>query len=79
MSDCAAEQAGVLGVDSIRTRVFGNKIYVDIKIFADGEITLTQSHKIAHCVHDAIENKFEKVKHITVYVKPFPVSNEENS
>lgn len=67
---CVSEQDGVLGVDSIKTRVFGNKIYVDIKIFADGDIPLTQSHQISKRVHDAIERKFEKIKHITVYVKP---------
>ena len=72
IKSCAVEQAGVLGVDAIKTRVFGNKIYVDIKIFADGEMPLTQSHKIAKQVHNAIECRFEKVKHITVYVKPAP-------
>lgn len=77
ISACAAEQEGVLGVDSIRTRVFGNKIYVDIKIFADGGIPLRQSHQVAKRVHDAIEHKFEKIKHITVYVKPSPDTREE--
>lgn len=72
ISSCASKQDGVLGVDSIKTRVFGNRIYVDIKIFADGNITLTQSHQISKRVHDAIEHEFEKIKHITVYVKPFP-------
>lgn len=72
ISDFARRQEGVRGVDSIRTRVFGNRIYVDIKIFADGEITLTESHRIAKQVHNAIEGEFDKVKHITVYVKPDP-------
>lgn len=72
ISDLARRQEGVRGVDSIRTRVFGNRIYVDIKIFADGEITLTESHRIAKQVHNAIEGEFDKVKHITVYVKPDP-------
>lgn len=67
---CASEQDGVLGVDSIQTRVFGNKIYADIEIEADGEITLTQSHEIARRVHDVIEEKFEKIKHVTVCVNP---------
>lgn len=70
ISQCAMEQDGVLGVNSIQTRVFGNKIYVDIEICADREITLDESHKIAERVHDAIESKFEKIKHITVCVKP---------
>lgn len=72
ITDCAAGQCGVLGVDSIKTRVFGNKIYVDIKIYADGEIALKESHLIAKQVHNAIEQKFHKIKHITVYVKPHP-------
>ena len=72
IKSCAVEQPGVRGVDSIKTRIFGNKIYVDIKILADGEMPLTQSHQIAKQVHNAIECRFEKVKHITVYVKPSP-------
>ena len=67
---CAAQQQGVLGVDLIQTRVFGNKIYVDIEIRADGTITLAESHEIAEQVHNAIENRFAKVKHIMVHVNP---------
>ena len=67
---CAAQQDGVLGVDLIQTRVFGNKIYVDIEICADGAITLAESHEIAERVHDAIEQSFPQVKHIMVHVNP---------
>lgn len=65
-----SEQDGVCGVDSIQTRVFGNRIYVDIEICVAGDIMLTQSHQIARRVHDALEEKFEKIKHITVCVNP---------
>ena len=67
---CAAEQPGVMGVDLIQTRVFGNKIYVDIEISANGDISLRESHEIAERVHDAIEAQFQKVKHIMVHVNP---------
>ena len=70
MVQCAMQQENVLGVDLIQTRVFGNRIYVDIEICADGNITLQQSHEIAHQVHNAIEENFEKVKHIMVHVNP---------
>lgn len=70
ISQCAARQEGVLGVDLIQTRIFGNKIYVDIEICADGKITLEKSHEIAERVHDAIEEDFVKVKHIMVHVNP---------
>ena len=67
---CAEEQDGVLGVDLLNTRVFGNKIYVDVEICADGNSTLRQAHAIAQTVHDAIEQQFPKVKHIMVHVNP---------
>lgn len=67
---CALSQKGVLGIDLLRTRMFGNKIYVDLEICTDGVRTLLESHDIAEKVHDSIERKFPKVKHIMVHVNP---------
>ena len=68
--ECALSQNGVIQVDFLQTRVFGNKIYVDIEIGADGNMSLYDSHNIAETVHDAIETTFPKVKHIMVHVNP---------
>ena len=73
LRECALAQAGVLGVDLLQTRVFGNKIYVDIEICADGDKTLREAHAVAEGVHDAIEQSFPKVKHIMVHVNPVVV------
>ena len=73
---CAAAQSGVMGVDVIHTRIFGNKIYADIEIRADGQITLAESHAIARQVHNAIEAQFPKVKHILVSVNPVSAEAE---
>lgn len=70
LAQCAMEQEGVLGVDLLHTRVFGNKIYVDIEIRADGDETLRKAHAIAERVHDSIEKNFPRVKHIMVHVNP---------
>lgn len=70
LRELALSQDGVLGVDLLRTRVFGNKIYVDIEISADGEKPLKETHEIAEKVHDTIEKNFLKVKHIMVHVNP---------
>ncbi len=70
LKNCALEQEGVLGVDLLRTRVFGNRVYVDIEISADGDASLRDAHKIAEHVHDAIEQSFSSVKHIMVHVNP---------
>lgn len=70
MRKCVLSQEGVNGIDILRTRVFGNRIYADIEITADGEKTLTEGHEIAEKVHSEIENNFPKVKHIMVHVNP---------
>jgi len=69
---CAAalEQADVLGVDKISTRLFGDRVFVDIEISASGDSSLKEAHNAAQCVHDAIESRFEKVKHCMVHVNP---------
>ncbi len=70
LRECALSHAGVLGIDLLQTRVFGNKIYVDLEICADGTKTLEETHAIAERVHDSIEQHFPKVKHIMVHVNP---------
>ena len=71
IADCASLQTGVLGISSIQTRVFGNRIYVEINIFAHGDTSLTESHSICERVHDAIESEFPRIKHITVCAVPY--------
>lgn len=61
---------GVVGIDLLRTRLFGSKIYVDVEIGADGSLTLEQAHHIAQEVHDELERKFANVKHCMVHVNP---------
>ena len=60
----------MLGVDSLNTREFGNRIYVDIEIRANGNLSLWDSHAIAERVHDAVESEFPKVKHVMVHINP---------
>jgi len=68
--ELALQQEDVLGVDLIHTRVFGNRVYVDIEICADGSKSLVEGHAVAERVHDVIEKSFPKVKHIMVHVNP---------
>lgn len=70
IASCAAAQDGVLDVDLIHTRIFGNKVYVDIEICVDCKKTLAEGHDIATRVHNAVEEQFAKVKHVMVHVNP---------
>lgn len=70
MRACVLEQDQVLGIDMLQTRIFGNKIYVDVEILVNGDLTLREAHGIAEDVHERIEQRFPKVKHIMVHVNP---------
>lgn len=65
-----SEQAGVVCIDVLRTRQFGNKIFVDVEIAVDGNLRLDEAHDIAERVHNRVEKDFEEVKHIMVHVNP---------
>lgn len=65
-----AEQDGVVGVDMVRSRMFGSKVYVDVEISVNGTISLRDAHEISERVHKDIEQRFVEVKHIMVHVNP---------
>ena len=70
MREVILSQPGVMGVDLLNTRLFGNRMYVDVEISADGAQSLESAHLIAENVHDAIEQTFGTVKHCMVHVNP---------
>lgn len=61
---------GVEHVDSLYTRMFGSRIYVDVEISVKDNLTLLAAHRIAETVHAAIEANFPLVKHCMVHVNP---------
>ena len=63
-------QRDVISVDSVKTRLFGDRIYVDVEIVVDGMMPLRQAHEAAQRTHDAIEQQFPSVKHCMVHVNP---------
>lgn len=73
LQELILEQEGVLGIDDLKTRLFGDRIYVDIEIRADGNKTLTEAHAIAQRTHDAVEAYFPTVKHCMIHVNPMVI------
>ena len=61
---------GVLGIDELKTRLFGSKIYVEVEILMDASKTLVEAHDTVEQVHDSIETAFPDVKHCMVHVNP---------
>lgn len=75
MRQAVLAQDGVLGVDRLKTRLFGDRVYVEVEISADAQAPLVQAHEVATRVHDAIEDQFPVVKHCMVHVNPMQVGN----
>ncbi len=70
LHDFIAGQDNVKSVDMLQSRMFGNKVYVDLEISVDGEISLREAHDIAEHVHNEVEHNFPEIKHIMIHVNP---------
>lgn len=68
--DVILQQEGVLGIDLLKTRIFGNRIFVDAEITLDSSLSFIEAHQIVHQVHDAIEGQFPKIKHCEIHANP---------
>ena len=65
----------VLCINDLKTRLHGSKLYVDVEIVVDNELSVLQGHNIAEKVHDEIEENFPFVKHCMVHVEPCQKGN----
>ena len=62
---------GVMDIKELKSRIFGNKIYVDLEILVDSDITVKEGHDIAENVHDKLEEEVGDIKHCMVHMEPF--------
>ena len=70
IEECIEAVPGVVRIDAMRTRKFGNRVYVDAEIAVDGQLPLVRAHEIAEAAHDAVESSFAEVKHIMIHENP---------
>ena len=60
----------VFGIDSLKTRQFGNKIYVDVEISLDRNLSFVKAHEISEKIHHKLEKKMPMIKHCMVHANP---------
>lgn len=70
LRDYISSQNGVVCIDLLRSRMFGNQVYIDLEIQVDGEKSLREAHEIAELVHAGVEQQFPDIKHIMIHVNP---------
>lgn len=70
LRDFIKSHEGVESIDLLKTRKFGEKVYVDLEIGIDGEMKLVDAHDISAQVHAAVEKKYPEVKHVMIHMNP---------
>ena len=70
LRDAILTQDGVVDIDLLHSRMFGNKVYIDLEISVDGDKSLWEAHEVAERVHKNVEKSFSDVKHIMIHVNP---------
>lgn len=62
---------GVIDICSFKSRQFSNKMFIDIEIYVCSTLSLIESDEISKMLHDCLEEKYEDLKHCTVWAKPY--------
>jgi cation diffusion facilitator family transporter len=68
----ALAEAGVRGVEKCFARKTGMRYHVDLHLEVDPEMTVRQSHEIAHRVQQRVLTKLDWVAGVLVHVEPAP-------
>ncbi len=66
----AGAVAGVLQVHRLRVRISGARLYVDLHLVVDGDISVRDGHDIAGVVKDEIMNAGLEVLDVVIHVEP---------
>ncbi|EDS77745.1 cation efflux protein [Clostridium botulinum C str. Eklund] len=61
---------GVIKIDVLKTRVHASRMYVDVEISVDKNLSVSEAHDIAEKVHNKVEITTDRVKHCMVHVNP---------
>lgn len=61
---------GVSEPHDLRTRRIGNRFAIELHIYMNGDITLTQAHDTASEVEDLLKSRFGDETHVAVHVEP---------
>lgn len=60
----------IKGIDMLKTRLFGSRIYVDIEVKIDKDMSFEDVHELTHKLHDDIEHANTSIKHVMIHANP---------
>ena len=62
----------VTGISGAKIRTLGAKLFVDLEITIDGEMTVKDGHEIAHKVRDLLLRRYDDIIEVMVHIEPTP-------
>jgi cation diffusion facilitator family transporter len=75
----AATIPGVDGVEKCFVRKMGYRLFVDMHVEVDPQMTVVHSHEIAHAVKDAVREKMPSVSDVLVHIEPLDIPAKKTS
>ena len=71
IQDVAQRVEGVKGVHNVSTHKTGSKMFSDLHVMVDREISLDSAHKISEIIEQQIRKEIPQIEHATIHLEPF--------
>jgi cation diffusion facilitator family transporter len=66
----------VLGCHHIRSRGSADHVFLDLHVWLDGEMPLTQAHAVSHKVKDLLMERYPQIADAIIHIEPPPLTRE---
>ncbi len=71
------EVKGVLHIDLLKSRIASNRVFIDVEISVDDDLSLKEAHDIAENIKETIRKNNREVKSVLVHVNPYSHKDQE--
>lgn len=68
----------VLGCHHIRSRGSANQVFLDLHVWLDGAMALTEAHSVSHQVKDLLMQRYPQIADAIIHIEPPPKSSIVN-
>ena len=63
---------GVIGCHQIRTRGSADHVFLDLHVWLDGNMRLTEAHELSHVVKDRLMARYPQIADAVIHIEPPP-------
>lgn len=78
IKELAMDVKGVESTHAIRTRKFGSRLFIDLHILVEPELTVRTGHKISEDVKEQLLNNISEVMDVVVHLEPYDEENRRS-